>query len=168
MHLRRATLPLTLVVGVAALAIGAYAFGRTKGPTASWVREMKFDGYGRQRVIYHVDQPAGLLNGRFRHLLQVAQNHVEAVGAENLDLRIVLQGDGVDLLMWAKGNSAAELAIDRLKSEGVKFEVCRNTLIVRGLDPDRQLYGVAHGDVIRTAVGEIAALESQGFDYIKP
>ena len=51
---------------------------------------------------------------------------------------------------------------------GVKFLVCRNTLMARGIDPDRELYDVAKEDVIRTAVGEIAQLEQRGFQYIKP
>ena len=83
MRMKRVALFFTLMVGAGALAlgVGSFAFGRTKGETAQWVRDMKFDGYGRQRVIYHVDQHAGLLNGHYRHLLQVAQNHVDAIVA---------------------------------------------------------------------------------------
>ena len=154
--------------GIAALAASAYAFGHTARTTAAWVREMALTDYGKQRVIYHIDQRAGLLNGHYHHVLQVAQNHVDAVGMDKLDLRIVLQGEGVDFLMWAKGDKDAQDKIDMLKLEGVKFQVCRNTLIARGIDPDRDLYDVAHDDVIRAAVGEIAALEQQGFQYIKP
>ena len=170
MPLKRAILFFALLVGtgIAALAFGAYAFGHAKGTTAAWVRDMPLTSYGKQRVIYHVDQRAGLLNGHFRHVLQVAQNHIDAVGAENLDLRILLQGEGVDLLSWAKGDAAAQAAIDGLKKQGVKFQVCRNTLVVRGIDPDVELHDVKREDVIRAAVGEIAALESEGFRYIKP
>ncbi|MCB1540960.1 MAG: DsrE family protein, partial [Rhodoblastus sp.] len=107
-------------------------------------------------------------NGHFRHILQIAQNHVDAVGADKLDLRIILQGDGVDFLLWARDNFDARQKIDNLKLEGVKFLVCRNTLLARGIDPDRELYDVQKEDVIRTAVGEIAQLEQKGFQYIKP
>ena len=170
MRLNRATLVfgLCIGIGVAALAFSARAFVMPKGATAAWVREMKLQTYAPQKVIYHVDQSAGRLNGHFRHVLQVAQNHVDAVGADNLDLRIVLQSEGVDLLSWAKGNSAAQASIDALKKQGVKFQICRNTLVKRGIDPDADLYDVGRADIIRTAVGEIAALEQQGFQYIKP
>ena len=50
----------------------------------------------------------------------------------------------------------------------MKFLVCRNKLLARGIDPDRELYDVHKDDVIRTAVGEIAQLEQKGFQYIKP
>ena len=138
------------------------------GQTAEWVKAMKVEDYGRQQVIYHIDQRAGLLSGRFRHILQVAQNHVDAVGADRLDLRVILQGEGVDFLSWARDNFDARNKIDELKLNGVKFLVCRNTLIARGIDPDRELYDVQIADVIRTAVGEIAQLEQKGFQYIKP
>jgi intracellular sulfur oxidation DsrE/DsrF family protein len=169
MRARRALIlfGLTICCGAAALGIGAYAFGHT-GETAPWVRQMEFAAYGRQQVIYHVDEGAGFFNGRFRHVLQVAQNHVNAVGADKLDLRIVMQSEGVDLLAWAKKDPTARAQVDALKAQGVKFEICRNTLIKRRIDPDRELYDVKRGDVIRTAVGEIAALEQQGFQYIKP
>ena len=79
-----------------------------------------------------------------------------------------MQGEGVDFLSWARSNFDARNKIDELKLQGVKFLVCRNTLIARGIDPDRELYDVAREDVIRTAVGEIAQLEQKGFQYIKP
>ena len=138
------------------------------GQTADWVKQMKVEDYGRQQVIYHIDQRAGVLSGHFRHVLQVAKNHMDAVGADKLDLRIVLQGEGVDFLSWARDNFDARARIDELKLQGVKFLVCRNTLLARGINPDRELYDVAREDVIRTAVGEIAQLEQRGFQYIKP
>ncbi|MDE2362808.1 MAG: DsrE family protein [Hyphomicrobiales bacterium] len=150
-----------------AVGFSAYAYGSNR-TTAAWVQDMQLPDYGKQQVIYHIDQRAGLFNGHYRHVLQVAQNHVDAVGADKLDLRIVLQGDGLDMLIWAKGNANAERQIDRLKAEGVKFEVCRNTLLARRLDPDKDLYGVKREDIVRAAVGEIAMLEQQGFQYIKP
>lgn len=158
---------LLVAAGAAALGVGAYAFGHNS-KTAPWVEALELKDYERQQVIYHVDEGAGLFNGRFRHVLQVAQNHVNAVGADKLDLRIIMQSEGVDLLAWARNDETARKQVDRLKAQGVKFEVCRNTLIKRGIDPDTELYDVKRADVIRAAVGEIAALEQQGFQYIKP
>ena len=95
---------LCLGVAVSAAALKAHTFiPHRPGQTADWVKRMKVEDYGRQQVIYHVDQTAGVLNGHFRHILQIAQNHVDAVGADKLDLRIILQtattilsGDGIE------------------------------------------------------------------------
>lgn len=170
MKVRGVSLAIGLVLG-AAITFGAYnahAFLPKTGETAAWVKEMKFSEYEPQRVIYHVDEGAGLFSGRFRHILQVAQNHVDAVGADRLDLRIVMQSEGVDMLAWAKKDAEAQAKIDRLKKQGVKFEICRNTLVARRINPDTDLYDVKRDDIIRAAVGEVAALEGKGFRYIKP
>jgi len=171
MKLRGIYLAIGLFFGAAATAAALnvhMVIPHKPGQTAEWVKAMKVEDYGRQQVIYHIDQRAGLLSGHFRHILQVAQNHVDAVGADRLDLRVILQGEGVDFLSWVRDNFDARNKIDELKLNGVKFLVCRNTLIARGIDPDRELYDVQMADVIRTAVGEIAQLEQKGFQYIKP
>ena len=171
MKRRALYLAIGLFAGLGLSAVGLKAhilLPHKPGQTADWVKKMRVEDYGRQQVVYHIDQSAGVLNGHYRHVLQVAKNHVDAVGADKLDLRIILQGDGVDFLLWARDNFDARQKIDNLKLEGVKILVCRNTLLARGIDPDRELYDVQKEDVIRTAVGEIAQLEQQGFQYIKP
>jgi hypothetical protein len=139
-----------------------------RAETAAWIHNLDLPAYEAQKVVYHVDFAGGFFNRRYKHLLQVAKNHADAVGPGLLDLRIVMQGDGADLLAFARGDAAAGAAIDALKARGVRFLICRNTLVQRGIDPDRDLYGVARQDVLRAAVGEIAALEAQGFRYMKP
>ncbi len=52
--------------------------------------------YGKQKVVYHINydnpkQQAGALRN--------IQNHINAVGAENLDLKVVLHGNGLALLL---------------------------------------------------------------------
>jgi intracellular sulfur oxidation DsrE/DsrF family protein len=78
-----------------------------------------------------------------------------------------MQGDGVDLPAWARQDEAARRAADALKARGVRFEVCRNTLLQRRINPDARLHGVGKEDVVTTAVGEISALEQKGYVYIK-
>ena len=54
------------------------------------------DYYGKQKVVYHInyDNPKAQ-TGALRNI----QNHINAVGAENLDLRVVLHGNGLSLLL---------------------------------------------------------------------
>ena len=134
----------------------------------AWVRDMQTPDYATQKVIYHLSEGAGLRDGRYRHLLQVAGNHVAAVGKDRLDLRVVLQSEGVDLLERARHNSELRQKIDKLRADGVRFLICRNTLVARGINPDVDLYDVKREDIIRAGVGEIASLQAQGFVYMKP
>ncbi len=123
--------------------------------------------YAPQRVVYHVAENGGFLGRGFKKLLQVASNHVEALETGQLDLRIVLQGDGVDLLTDARGDTALAARIDTLKAKGVRFLVCGNTLRMRKIEASR-LHGIAPGDVVRAGVAEITALQQQGYVYVKP
>lgn len=122
-------------------------------------------GYGKQKVVYHInydDQKA--LNGAMRNI----QNHINAVGKENLDLRVVLHGKGVSLLLYAKEDLMLQEKVDNLKSQGIKFNICNNTLRGRKLDYKKDLFAVADEDIVPSGVAEIAALQAQGYVYIKP
>ena len=53
-------------------------------------------GYEKQKVVYHInyDNPKAQAGA-----LKNIQNHINAVGAENLDLKVVLHGNGLALLL---------------------------------------------------------------------
>ena len=106
--------------------------------------------------------------------------HVNAVGKENLDLRVVMHGNGVsmvllpDALEKVKGFKSAnaspqmQATIDGLKDQGVQFKVCANTLKGREVDMDNDLYMVEQADIVRSGVAELGILQAQGYAYIKP
>ncbi|MDH3899417.1 MAG: hypothetical protein OEU51_00045, partial [Gammaproteobacteria bacterium] len=52
--------------------------------------------YGKQKVVYHINyDDAKAQAGALRNI----QNHINAVGAENLDLKVVMHGKGLSLLL---------------------------------------------------------------------
>lgn len=96
--------------------------------------------YGKQKVVYHInyDNPKTQA-GALRNI----QNHINAVGAENLDLKVVLHGKGVSLLLepdavketkLVLGNATDEIQakISGLNEQCVGFHVCANTLRQEG------------------------------------
>ncbi|MGB5832374.1 MAG: DsrE family protein [Thiohalocapsa sp.] len=132
-------------------------------------------GYGKQKVVYHVnyygpkEQAAALRN---------VQNHINAVGAENLELRVVLHGNGVAMLLYpdslestkmkeANADDQMQARIAGLKEQGVDFKVCANTLKGRKVTMD-DLYDTDDADVVPSGVAELAKLQGEGFTYIKP
>lgn len=53
------------------------------------------DRYGKQKVVYHVNYDnAKKQSGALRNI----QNHINAVGADNLDIRVVMHGNGFSLI----------------------------------------------------------------------
>jgi uncharacterized protein len=80
------------------------------------------------RVVYHVNSgESGVHLGALRNV----QNHINAVGAENLDIKVVMHGGGLNLLTGANENPDLQSAVDSLKLQGVDFQVCRNTMTSR-------------------------------------
>ncbi len=130
------------------------------------VAAMHFAPYEPQRVIYHVTDGEWFFERKFRNMLHVARNHVDAVALGELDLRIVLQGGGMDLLLTAKSDAKLASEIDLLRKAGVIFVVCRNTLVLRGLDP-ATLYMVRRENIVASSVAEAAALVGKGYVYMK-
>ena len=121
--------------------------------------------YAKQKVVYHVnyDNPKRQ-SGAMRNI----QNHINAVGAENLDLRIVMHGKGVSLLMKANSDANFESKVVSLKSQNVAFKVCKNTLRGKKIDYKTDLFDVAESDIVPSGVAELAHLQDQGFSYIRP
>ena len=134
-------------------------------------------GYTKQKVVYHINydnpkQQAGALRN--------IQNHINAVGADNLDLRVVMHGHGVSLVLLpdalaqlpkfrhANANDQMAAKIDGLKQQGVAFKVCANTLKGRKVEMDDHMYDVEKADIVPSGVAELAHLQAQGFTYIKP
>ena len=130
----------------------------------------------KQKVVYHInyDDPK-----QEAAALRNVQNHINAVGAENLELKVVLHGDGLALLLYpdakddtkmkmANANEEMQARIAGLKQQGIQFQVCANTLKGRNIDAKQDLYDVAEADIVPSGVAQLGILQSRGYAYIKP
>ena len=150
------------IIGLAMAALAALSLGAFAG------------SYGKQKVVYHInyDNPKAQA-GALRNI----QNHINAVGKENLDLKVVLHGKGLTLLLdptsktkFPKGNASDTITakITGLKDQGVGFHVCSNTLRGKKVDYENDLYDVSKKDIVPSGVAELAKLQAEGYTYIKP
>jgi intracellular sulfur oxidation DsrE/DsrF family protein len=96
------------------------------------------------------------------------QNHINAVGAKNLDLKVVLHGNGVYLLRDAIKNLQLQGTVSNLKRQNVAFAVCKNTLTGRKINAEKDLFEVFDDDIVPSGVAELARLQGMGYTYIKP
>jgi intracellular sulfur oxidation DsrE/DsrF family protein len=135
------------------------------------------DGYGKQKVVYHINGDNPRQNvGALRNI----QNHINAVGAENLDLKVVLHGNGLALLLEpealekltkfknANADEVMTAKVSSLKDQGVSFRVCNNTIRGRKVSYEEDLYDVSEEDIVPSGVAELAKLQAMGYTYIKP
>ena len=133
-------------------------------------------GYGFQKVAYHVNyDDAKRQAGALRNI----QNHINAVGAKNMDIRVVMHGKGLSLLLLPeeaentklpKGNATdtMQAKIAGLKDQGVTFKVCANTVRGKKINVSDHLYDVESLDIVPSGVAELSELQIQGFTYLRP
>lgn len=160
------------LIPFALLAAASLAAGQAAAAEGAAAEESR---YGTQKVVYHFNgydadtQKAGLRN---------IQNHINAVGASKVEVRVVMHGDGLSLLLppdevegtkMKAGNAddSMQAMISGLKDQGVKFDICANTLKGRNLDL-AALYDADDADVVPSGVAELSRLQQQGFTYLKP
>ena len=140
------------------------------------VNVMANERYGKQKVVYHInyDNPKAQAGA-----LRNVQNHINAVGAENLDFKIVMHGKGLSLLLepqavgdtklkYGNATDAIQAKISGLKAQGVDFKVCANTLRGKKISYEDDLYDVSKADIVPSGVAEISRLQQMGYTYIKP
>ena len=98
------------------------------------------DRYGKQKVVYHINYNGGEDSKAYRAAMRNIQNHINAVGAENMEIKVVLHGNGLGVLMSAKANDKLQTAVAGLKSQNVSFHVCNNTLKGRKISYENDLF----------------------------
>ncbi len=132
-------------------------------------------GDALQRVVYHID--AGDPE-RQRAALRIVDNHLNDVGDDSLDIRVVVQGNGVSMLVMPdtpagtrlQGNATdrVQVRIEDLKIRGVSFAVCGSSLRRRDVLSTDGLYDVSPDDIVDSGLAEIVRLQGDGYTYIKP
>jgi intracellular sulfur oxidation DsrE/DsrF family protein len=120
--------------------------------------------YGKQKVVYHFN--GGDSKVIFAGLGNIL-NHLKAVGQENLDVVAVAHGDGLNMFHKKTTTPEIQSRIKALRMQGVKFGVCKNTLVSKKIDM-KDLEGTSEKDFVQAGVAEIAHLQQKGYVYIKP
>lgn len=147
---------------VAVFASLAFVAGAMSGTASANER------YGKQKVVYHINYNGGADDKAYRGALRNIQNHINAVGAENVEVKVVLHGNGVSLLKSATTNDKLQMDVTSLKTQNVAFHVCNNTLNGRKIDYQNDLFEVFEDDIVPSGVAELSRLQMMGYTYIKP
>jgi len=150
------------------LATGAIALGLALALTVLAGTADANDRYGKQKVVYHINYPGGEGDKKYIGAMRNIQNHINAVGAENMDIKVVLHGNGVGLLSQAKTNETLSGRVLELKGQNATFHVCNNTLVGRKISYENDLFDVFEDDIVPSGVAELSHLQQQGYTYIKP
>ena len=151
------TVAMTIAI---ALVITSFAFSASVAEAS--------ERYAKQKVVYHINYDGGADDKKYRGAMRNIQNHINAVGAENMDIKVVLHGNGLGLLSQAKANEALRGQVLELKGQNVAVHVCNNTLNGRNISYENDLFDVFEEDIVPSGVAELSHLQMQGYTYIKP
>ena len=124
--------------------------------------------YGKQKVVYHINYQGGEGDKAYLQALGNIQNHINAVGKDNIDVKIVMHGDGVNLLKSAVTNDKLQQRLTSLKAQGVDQNICNNTLTGRKISYENDLFEAFKDEIVPSGVAELSYLQQQGYTYIKP
>jgi len=73
------------------------------------------DRYGKQKVVYHINYAGGDSDKKYLGAMRNIQNHINAVGAENLEIKVVIHGNGIGVLKNAKLNEKLQKQCGQLE-----------------------------------------------------
>ena len=122
-------------------------------------------GEEKQKVVYHINfNDEKQLNAALGNV----KNHINAIGKDKIDVKVVMHGNGVDLLKTANTDLDMQQKVIGLKKDGVAFEVCNNTLVSKKINFKNDLFDVSQKDIVPSGVAEVANLQQKGYVYIKP
>jgi intracellular sulfur oxidation DsrE/DsrF family protein len=128
-------------------------------PIFSWAQN-----YAPQKVVYHVNySEPSRINATFSNI----NNHIEAVGEDSIDLKVVVHGPALEYFIEAKNDPAKQMSLDSLRFQHVQFLICGNTLLGYRLTREA-LYEVEEEDIVQAGLPAIVALQQAGYIYVRP
>ncbi len=113
-------------------------------------------------VVYHVSEAETV-----PFALNNMQNHIDGIGGpDKINMILVAHGAAINALTDIEATDKVRGAVEKLRAEGVEFDMCGNTLESAGLKTDDLLPGFIEAS--KGGVTRIGELQSQGYVYIRP
>lgn len=100
-----------------------------------------------------------------RLILSVASNLQKAYGQDKIAIEVVTFGPGIDLL---RENNENRALVDSLVSQGVRFDVCGNTLDTIERETGQRPKINPHAIEVQVGVGQILSLTESGYTLVRP
>ncbi len=100
-----------------------------------------------------------------RLVLSVASNLQKAYGQDKIAIEVVAFGPGIDLLRDASENRQL---VDSLITQGVRFDVCGNTLDTIEHEIGTRPKINPHAIEVQVGVGQLLTLSEGGYTIVRP
>jgi intracellular sulfur oxidation DsrE/DsrF family protein len=98
-------------------------------------------------------------------VLSVTNNVLKAYGPDKVAIEIVAFGPGIELL---RAHSPDRQAVDSLVSQGVRFDVCMNTVETLERETGKRVALNPHAQPVTAGVVQLLALAEHGYTVVRP
>jgi hypothetical protein len=98
-------------------------------------------------------------------VLSVANNLIKAYDPDKIAVEVVAFGPGIDLLRTESVNRAR---VESLIAQGVKFDVCLNTLDTIQRETGKRPPIIPSAIPVQVGVGQILSLTENGYTLVRP
>ena len=164
MTLKMNLLSVALLASMSVAAMAPAAAAEAAAPSADpyVAPKIKHEKYGDMKVVVPLTDPA-LVGMKLRNINNMMGALKEWGG--KADIRVVMYANGV---AWLKNPDAkTKEMLDKLRGEGVRFEVCNNTLHEQNIN-FHSLYGVLDADIVPSGFAEVAFLQNRKHFAVEP
>jgi intracellular sulfur oxidation DsrE/DsrF family protein len=98
-------------------------------------------------------------------VISVANNLIKAYGPDAIAVEVVAFGPGIDVLRTGNANRTR---VESLIAQGVKFDVCVNTLDTIERETGKRPDIIPGAIPVQVGVGHILSLTENGFTLVRP
>lgn len=98
-------------------------------------------------------------------VISVANNLIKAYGPDDIAVEVVAFGPGIDVL---RTDNANRTRVESLIAQGVKFDVCVNTLDTIERETGKRPDIIPGAIPVQVGVGQILSLTENGFTLVRP
>jgi intracellular sulfur oxidation DsrE/DsrF family protein len=98
-------------------------------------------------------------------VISVAYNLIKAYDPDKIAVEVVAFGPGIDLL---RTDNANRKRVESLIAQGVKFDVCVNTLDTIERETGKRPDIIPGATPVQVGVGQILSLTENGFTLVRP
>jgi len=98
-------------------------------------------------------------------VISVANNLLKFYDPDKVAIEVVAFGPGIDLL---RSESASRKQVESLISQGVRFDVCLNTVDTIERETGRRPEIIPAATPVRVGVGQILFLTENGYTLVRP
>jgi intracellular sulfur oxidation DsrE/DsrF family protein len=98
-------------------------------------------------------------------VISIAYNLLKAYDPDKVAIEVVTFGPGIDLL---RADNANRKRVESLVAQGVRFDVCLNTVDTVERETGRRPEIIAAATPVPVGVGQILALTENGYTLVRP